>query len=638
MRTACSIATSGRRTSLLSDEAPISTAVLTNFSLGCDADAGTATSEDSLDTALYRSPEHAGSMDYDVGATSDLYSAGIVLFECLAGHPPFSGDTVGAVLLTHMTSHVPGTASRGTERSPSLGRTDPAAAAQGSPRPLSNGRGRVGRPGGNRRIAARRRRRVRLRRRIARSPPHAHRTGVRRPPTTTWSKWTSRFSRWPPDRRTSSSRGRIGRRQDAASRRSRPARRQKGMWVLHGRGLEMVGQQPFQVLHGIVEHVIAAARVDPCLRRQTCTIAWATTPPPSPPCCRNWLAALGWEESGAAGPESFAETRSIQALAAFLAALGDKGSPGHDHPRRLPMGRRNDGQADRALAAGAGRLGRRRVIRRCWSSRSVRRKCRPTIRSARFALRSTCAWPPWRPTTCAACWSRWPGRCPPRPSRSSRNSPTAARSWPPPCCAGWSSRGPGRPSRPAGASSRWPWPTCSRPAGPPASCSRRIELLPHGHAGRRHDRRRAGQGIRPERRREACSTCRPLRPRPFSRRPARGTSSGCGRTERSASSSTTRFAPPCWLGSRPNVAASCITGLPTTCSGKTPAGSSIWPTTSTPPATTRPPCPTRFRPPSRPAPNTPWRSPSSSTASPSAAPHRPTERRSTRSPRDWATC
>lgn len=55
----------------------------------------------------YLSPEEAGSLDVDVGPQSDLYSAGILLFHCLAGRPPFSGENAGAVLFEHLTGTVP---------------------------------------------------------------------------------------------------------------------------------------------------------------------------------------------------------------------------------------------------------------------------------------------------------------------------------------------------------------------------------------------------------------------------------------------------------------------------------------------------------------------------------------------------
>jgi two-component system sensor kinase len=61
----------------------------------------------SREVALYVSPEQAGSIDNDVERPSDLYSAGVVLFHCLAGHPPFQGESVGAILFEHMTARVP---------------------------------------------------------------------------------------------------------------------------------------------------------------------------------------------------------------------------------------------------------------------------------------------------------------------------------------------------------------------------------------------------------------------------------------------------------------------------------------------------------------------------------------------------
>jgi serine/threonine-protein kinase len=49
-----------------------------------------------LGTPLYMSPEQVLSTK-DVGPASDLYSLAVVIYECLAGEPPFPGDTMGAV-------------------------------------------------------------------------------------------------------------------------------------------------------------------------------------------------------------------------------------------------------------------------------------------------------------------------------------------------------------------------------------------------------------------------------------------------------------------------------------------------------------------------------------------------------------
>lgn len=56
---------------------------------------------------IYLAPEQAGLIDFDLGEQSDLYSVGLVLFECLAGRPPFQEDSAGLVLLQHMTAKVP---------------------------------------------------------------------------------------------------------------------------------------------------------------------------------------------------------------------------------------------------------------------------------------------------------------------------------------------------------------------------------------------------------------------------------------------------------------------------------------------------------------------------------------------------
>ncbi len=94
-----------------------------------------------------------------------------------------------------------------------------------------------------------------------------------------------------------------------------------GMWVLHGRGSELVGQPPFQILNGIAEHVVAAAESRPLLsdalyeRLGDHADAVSAVLP-------ELARSLDWRKSVAVGPEKFAERRSIQALAAFLDALG----------------------------------------------------------------------------------------------------------------------------------------------------------------------------------------------------------------------------------------------------------------------------------------------------------------------------
>ncbi|MEJ7595921.1 MAG: AAA family ATPase, partial [Planctomycetaceae bacterium] len=60
-----------------------------------------------MEVAAYTSPEALGALDEDVRASSDLYSLGILLFECLTGRVPFAADSVGDLVFHHMTSPIP---------------------------------------------------------------------------------------------------------------------------------------------------------------------------------------------------------------------------------------------------------------------------------------------------------------------------------------------------------------------------------------------------------------------------------------------------------------------------------------------------------------------------------------------------
>ena len=59
-----------------------------------------------IGTPAYMSPEQA-SGDENIDARSDLYSLGCVLYEMLAGEPPYSGPTMQALLVKRLTEPVP---------------------------------------------------------------------------------------------------------------------------------------------------------------------------------------------------------------------------------------------------------------------------------------------------------------------------------------------------------------------------------------------------------------------------------------------------------------------------------------------------------------------------------------------------
>jgi serine/threonine protein kinase/Tfp pilus assembly protein PilF len=59
-----------------------------------------------LGTPAYMSPEQAAG-DAELDGRSDIYSLGCVLYEMLAGEPPFTGPTVRALMVKHFTDPVP---------------------------------------------------------------------------------------------------------------------------------------------------------------------------------------------------------------------------------------------------------------------------------------------------------------------------------------------------------------------------------------------------------------------------------------------------------------------------------------------------------------------------------------------------
>jgi eukaryotic-like serine/threonine-protein kinase len=59
-----------------------------------------------LGTPQYMSPEQ-GMADRNIGGRSDIYSLGCVLYEMLAGHPPFSGPSAQAVIARHALDQAP---------------------------------------------------------------------------------------------------------------------------------------------------------------------------------------------------------------------------------------------------------------------------------------------------------------------------------------------------------------------------------------------------------------------------------------------------------------------------------------------------------------------------------------------------
>ena len=67
--------------------------------------AGLTTTYAFLGTPLYAAPE--AQLVARAGPAADRYSLGVILFEMLAGHPPFRGETPFAILDQHRAAPVP---------------------------------------------------------------------------------------------------------------------------------------------------------------------------------------------------------------------------------------------------------------------------------------------------------------------------------------------------------------------------------------------------------------------------------------------------------------------------------------------------------------------------------------------------
>ncbi|MDP1849063.1 MAG: EAL domain-containing protein [Solirubrobacteraceae bacterium] len=94
---------------------PLRRTTLVDLGFARSGPGGLSTDRSGIPAARYVSLEQAGLLRRDIDERSDLYSAGVLLFECLAGRPPFLGDSVGEVLRGHATSPPPSLRTLGVE-------------------------------------------------------------------------------------------------------------------------------------------------------------------------------------------------------------------------------------------------------------------------------------------------------------------------------------------------------------------------------------------------------------------------------------------------------------------------------------------------------------------------------------------
>ncbi len=99
---------------------PDGVAKLTDFGIAHSIDAthGLTMAGQIVGTAAYLSPEQAKGQP--VTAASDVYSVGAVLFEMIAGRPPFAADTAMATALMHVDDPVPDVRALRRDASPAI--------------------------------------------------------------------------------------------------------------------------------------------------------------------------------------------------------------------------------------------------------------------------------------------------------------------------------------------------------------------------------------------------------------------------------------------------------------------------------------------------------------------------------------
>jgi PAS domain S-box-containing protein len=282
--------------------------------------------ETGLRAARYASPEAAGVVDHEVDERSDLYAAGAVLFECLAGRPVFLGDTVGEVLRQHVTEPVlslrslghivPGALDDVLQRLLMKEPADRYASARAVLADLDGIAAGVERGEEEPDVVV-----------------GAHDTRH----TLTQPSFVGREAELAAlDAQVDLARDRRGglvlvegesgggktKLLDEVAQRSA----ERGVWVLRGQGVDQMAQGPLRILDGVVEAVLRRAEADPGFAGDVRNAVGAQlealvdalprlADPFSP------------AESGSLGPEAYGEARSLPALTAFLDALAATGQP-----------------------------------------------------------------------------------------------------------------------------------------------------------------------------------------------------------------------------------------------------------------------------------------------------------------------
>jgi signal transduction histidine kinase/DNA-binding response OmpR family regulator len=306
---------------IVNQDGPITKTTLVDFGPARAIQSDAQLCEQPLEVAIYVSPEQAGSIDHDIAEPSDLYSAGIVLYHCLAGYPPFRGENIGTVLFEHMTARVSELRTIGVSVPRALDeligrllRKDPRDRYQSAAAVLADLSAiSAGIQQGNLDPAV-----------VVGA--HDRRGTLTEPAFVARTDEVTRLD-WQIEATRCGQGGLVLVEGESGGGKTRllveTAQRaaSDGMWVLRGIGTSEVARQPFHLLEGIVEGFLSASKSNPAIaesvrrRLGVHTDAVVAAMP-------GLAQSLDYHSTELLGPEALGEARTIQALASFLDALG----------------------------------------------------------------------------------------------------------------------------------------------------------------------------------------------------------------------------------------------------------------------------------------------------------------------------
>ncbi len=311
---------------IINDGSILSQVTLTDFCLIQNLRVAESLPAEWIRAAQYLSPEVTGLLNYEETPSSDLYSLGIVLFECLAGRPPFQAKNVGALLRQHLSKPAPELRALGLpvprvleEVLQRMLRKDPRDRYQSAEAVIADLDAIDD-----------------ALRRGATDPQlviglHDRRQTLTEPAFVGRDQ-ELRLLHTQLQRAQLGQGGLVIVEAESGGGKSRLLTEfaqlcsQQGTWILQGQGLEQAAQRPFQLLTGVAEGVVkmahvedhVAQRIRAAMADQWDAACWAL-PDLSQLCDPGLVQHLGPSEHG--------EARSVQALMAFLDALGNVDRP-----------------------------------------------------------------------------------------------------------------------------------------------------------------------------------------------------------------------------------------------------------------------------------------------------------------------